>query len=253
MWTRRPVEPLSIFFTYFPTVYFDAEFLTTWRAKTTFAVAYFFSHFLFSNHCYVSGRTAFEKMTDVDYFGDIYYTIRNLSLYECQGWCREEPECQAASFSFAVNPMSGKQETTCLLQNATQANNPTAKPKREINQYYMVKMSIRSGKEALIYRRVFVRSFLLFRLTDIPRKDKKRQSTFPRARLQIDSSATTTPAWRIWNEWIPEKVTSADKSERHFFFLPLPSNLSIPPPPCVNSASCSNYEHCSLSSLSLSP
>ena len=29
-------------------------------------------------------RTAFEKMTDVDYQGETYYTIRNLSLYECQ-------------------------------------------------------------------------------------------------------------------------------------------------------------------------
>ena len=29
-------------------------------------------------------RTAFEKMTDVDYIGETYYTIRNLSLYECQ-------------------------------------------------------------------------------------------------------------------------------------------------------------------------
>ena len=39
-------------------------------------------------------------MTDVDYQGDTYYTIRNLSLYECQGWCREEPECAAASFRY---------------------------------------------------------------------------------------------------------------------------------------------------------
>ena len=45
-----------------------------------------------------SGRVAFEKLTDLDYKGETYYTIRNLSLYECQGWCREEPECQAASF-----------------------------------------------------------------------------------------------------------------------------------------------------------
>ena len=87
-------------------------------------------------------------MTDVDYLGETYYTIRNLSLYECQGWCREEPECQAASFSFAVNPLNpGRgQETVCLLQNGTQANNPTAEPVRALNQYYMVKMSIRSGE-----------------------------------------------------------------------------------------------------------
>ena len=96
----------------------------------------------------VAARVAFEKMTDVDYVGDTYYTIRNLSLYECQGWCREEPECAAASFSFAVNPLSatGKQETVCLLQNATQANNPAAKPAKALSQYYMVKMSIRSGR-----------------------------------------------------------------------------------------------------------
>ena len=87
-------------------------------------------------------------MTDLDYVGDTYYTIRNLSLYECQGWCREEPECAAASFSFAVNPLSatGKQETVCLLQNATQANNPAAKPAKALSQYYMVKMSVRSGR-----------------------------------------------------------------------------------------------------------
>ena len=93
------------------------------------------------------GRTAFEKMTDLDYVGETYYTIRNLSLYECQGWCREEPECSAASFSFAVNPNSSppRQETVCLLQNGTQATNPSAKPLRALNQYYMVKMSVRSG------------------------------------------------------------------------------------------------------------
>ena len=61
-----------------------------------------------------------------------------------QGWCREEVECQAASFSFVANAL-GQQETVCLLQNSTQANNPTAKPVRALHQYYMVKMSIRSG------------------------------------------------------------------------------------------------------------
>ena len=49
-------------------------------------------------------------MTDLSYDGDTYYTIRNLSLYECQGWCREEPECSAASFSFAVDD-NGRQNT----------------------------------------------------------------------------------------------------------------------------------------------
>ena len=84
----------------------------------------------------------------MDYVGESYYTIRNLSLYECQGWCREEPECVAASFSFAVNNVGEpKQETVCLLQNGSQANNPSAKPSKALNQYYMVKLSIRSGKE----------------------------------------------------------------------------------------------------------
>ena len=90
-------------------------------------------------------------MTDVDYQGETYYTIRNLSLYECQGWCREEVECQAASFSFVANNL-GQQETVCLLQNGTQANNPTSKPIRALNQYYMVKMSIRSGKSPEMFR-----------------------------------------------------------------------------------------------------
>lgn len=54
-------------------------------------------------------------------------------------------ECQAASFSFVANDL-GKQETVCLLQNGTQANNPTSKPIPARNQYYMVKMSIRSGE-----------------------------------------------------------------------------------------------------------
>jgi hypothetical protein len=53
----------------------------------------------------------------------------------------------SASFSFAVNNVGDpKQETVCLLQNGTQANNPSAKPTRNLNQYYMVKLSIRSGE-----------------------------------------------------------------------------------------------------------
>ena len=95
---------------------------------------------------FLPGRVAFEKLTDLDYKGETYYTIRNLSLYECQGWCREEPECQAASFSFVVNPLTPRQETVCLLQNGTAANNPAAQPLRAVSQYYMVKMNIRSDR-----------------------------------------------------------------------------------------------------------
>lgn len=53
----------------------------------------------------ISGRIAFEKLTDFDYRGNTYYTVKNLTLYECQGWCREEAECQAAAFSFVLNPL----------------------------------------------------------------------------------------------------------------------------------------------------
>ncbi|KOB72357.1 Cuticlin-1, partial [Operophtera brumata] len=92
---------------------------------------------------------AFEKLTDLDFTGTAYYTVRNLSLYECQGWCREEPDCQAASFSFVLNPLTPVQETRCLLQNDTQANNPNAIPQRSVNTYYMVKLQVRSESVCL--------------------------------------------------------------------------------------------------------
>lgn len=66
-----------------------------------------------SKSCF-AGRIAFEKLTDVYYKGDTYYTIRNLSLYECQGWCREEPECMAASFRCVYQFMS-KTNVSCFF------------------------------------------------------------------------------------------------------------------------------------------
>ena len=48
--------------------------------------------------------------------------------------------------SFVVNPLTPRQETVCLLQNGTAANNPSAQPLRAVSQYYMVKMSIRSDR-----------------------------------------------------------------------------------------------------------
>lgn len=60
----------------------------------------------------VAGRMAFEKLTDFDFPGNTYYSVKNLSLYECQGWCREEPDCQAAAFSFVVNPLSPHRRRT---------------------------------------------------------------------------------------------------------------------------------------------
>lgn len=94
-------------------------------------------------------RIAFEKLTDFDYRGNTYYSVKNLSLYECQGWCREEPDCQAAAFSFVLNPLIPKQETLCQLQNETQANNPTSTPQRSVNMYYMTKMQLRSENVCL--------------------------------------------------------------------------------------------------------
>ncbi|OXU25449.1 hypothetical protein TSAR_013164 [Trichomalopsis sarcophagae] len=94
-------------------------------------------------------RTAFEKLTDFDYRGTTYYSVRNLSLYECQGWCREEPECQAAAFSFVVNPLAPMQDTLCQLQNETAATNPSSTPQRAVNMYYMTKLQIRSENVCL--------------------------------------------------------------------------------------------------------
>jgi hypothetical protein len=91
-----------------------------------------------------NAKTAFEKLTDFDFTGTTYYSMKNLSLYECQGWCREEQDCQAAAFSFVLNPLTPDQETVCMLQNQTQALNPTAQPQRSNSMYYMVKLNIRS-------------------------------------------------------------------------------------------------------------
>lgn len=91
----------------------------------------------------VYGRTAFEKLTDYDFAGSTYYSVKNLSLYECQGWCREEADCQAAAFSFVVNPLTPAQETLCQLQNDSTAHNPTAVPQRAASMYYMVKLQVR--------------------------------------------------------------------------------------------------------------
>lgn len=87
-------------------------------------------------------RTAFEKLTDFDFTGTTYYTVKNLSLYECQGWCREEPDCQAAAFSFVVNPLTPAQETVCQLQNDSSAHNPSAVAQRATSMYYMVKLQV---------------------------------------------------------------------------------------------------------------
>lgn len=91
----------------------------------------------------VLGRTAFEKLTDYDFTGTTYYSVKNLSLYECQGWCREEQDCQAAAFSFVVNPLTPDQETVCQLQNDSNAHNPSALAQRSASMYYMVKIQVK--------------------------------------------------------------------------------------------------------------
>jgi len=96
-----------------------------------------------------SAKVTFEKMTNRDYPGSTYYTIRNVSLYECLGWCRDEVDCSAASFSFVVNPLAPMQETTCRLQNETShKNSPTSPslsgPQKAVNLYYFSKTNLRS-------------------------------------------------------------------------------------------------------------
>lgn len=95
------------------------------------------------------GRVAFEKLTDYDFTGTTYYSVKNLSLYECQGWCREEQDCQAAAFSFVVNPLTPAQETLCQLQNDSSAHNPSAVAQRSASMYYMVKLQLRSENVCL--------------------------------------------------------------------------------------------------------
>ncbi|XP_074599209.1 trynity [Brevipalpus obovatus] len=102
-------------------------------------------------------KISFEKMTNRDYAGTTYYTIRNVSLYECLGWCRDEVDCTAASFSFVVNPLAPVQETSCRLQNETLASKlpqsnigPTSgsassgNPQKATNLYFFSKLHLRS-------------------------------------------------------------------------------------------------------------
>ena len=107
-----------------------------------------------------SAKVTFEKMTNRDYPGSTYYTIRNVSLYECLGWCRDEVDCSAASFSFVVNPLAPMQETTCRLQNETTTGHKTtssshssssssslssnSNPQKAVNLYYFSKTNLRS-------------------------------------------------------------------------------------------------------------
>lgn len=90
-------------------------------------------------------KIIFEKLTDYDFAGTTYYSVRNLSLYECQGWCTQEDDCRAAAFSFVTNPLTPEQETLCQLQNETKALNPLSQAQRSNSMYYMVKMQVRDN------------------------------------------------------------------------------------------------------------
>jgi len=107
----------------------------------------------------VEARVTFEKMTNRDYSGLNYYTIQNVSLFECLGWCKEETSCTSAVFSFVVNPFAALQETTCMLQNETQArqgaylrpvgNNGdqitvVAQPQKATNLYFFNKIELQT-------------------------------------------------------------------------------------------------------------
>lgn len=103
-------------------------------------------------------RVTFEKMTNRDYSGLTYYTIQNVSLFECLGWCKEESTCTSAVFSFVVNPFAALQETTCMLQNETIARQTAylrsmpsgeqvtvvAHPQKATNLYFFNKIELQT-------------------------------------------------------------------------------------------------------------
>ena len=107
---------------------------------------------------HAEARITFEKMTNRDYSGINYYTIQNVSLFECLGWCKEETSCTSAVFSFVVNPFAALQETTCMLQNETQARQGAhlrttsngeqltvvAQPQKATNLYFFNKIELQT-------------------------------------------------------------------------------------------------------------
>ncbi|XP_067136518.1 uncharacterized protein tyn [Centruroides vittatus] len=93
---------------------------------------------------FANGLLTFEKLTNQDYPSTTYFTTRNVSLYECQGWCRDDSNCVATSFSFVVNPLTPIQETSCFLHNETKAKKPSISPQLTVNTYYLTKINLRS-------------------------------------------------------------------------------------------------------------
>ncbi|XP_023215849.1 uncharacterized protein LOC111618533 isoform X2 [Centruroides sculpturatus] len=100
---------------------------------------------IFSISISTAARVTFLKMTNLEYSSTTYYTLRNLSLYECRRWCREEQDCVAATFRYVVTPLAPIVETTCYLHNETQARKPSVAPRSATNTYYLIKMYLKAG------------------------------------------------------------------------------------------------------------
>ncbi|GFV46030.1 uncharacterized protein TNCV_2200401 [Trichonephila clavipes] len=102
------------------------------------------SPFKIVSFCIPPGRVTFLKSTGLSYGGFSYFTIRNVSLHECQRWCRDDTECEAAAFDYSVRPQDGMPETTCTLQNDTTAGKTNVAPKRGKHTYYLTKVHVNS-------------------------------------------------------------------------------------------------------------
>lgn len=151
---------------------------TTLQSLHLFTVLIIFASLGISS---ANGRVAFEKLTDYDFSGSTYYSVKNFSLYECEGWCRDDPNCQAAAFSFVVNPLTPAQETLCQLQNDSNAHNPNAVAQRSASMYYMVKLQVWINKKSNYF---FSRAMENFRhspktLETHPKHEKSLYINFP--------------------------------------------------------------------------
>ena len=90
------------------------------------------------------GSVTFVKGTGIGYGGTSYFTLRNVSLHECQRWCRDETACAGATFNYAPRGDASPPETTCTLH--SDENAPSSKPRRSKNTFYLAKVHVDSGK-----------------------------------------------------------------------------------------------------------
>lgn len=84
------------------------------------------------------------KGTGIGYGGNSYFTLRNVSLHECQRWCRDETACAGATFNYSPRGDASPPETTCTLH--SDENAPSSKPRRSKNTFYLAKVHVDSGK-----------------------------------------------------------------------------------------------------------